>query len=164
MAWPMIGAVLNVERASLSMILESVRRCTEFTVRHIKESKPYALQDSAIRQRLSRQVAELNTIRVIQYRIAWMEDHGMDSTLEASMYKILTTECYRRATDFAMEVLGPYSQLMEDSWQAQLLGWVPSMYLDSFGWTLGGGTSEIQRNIIARRGLGLPSERTRVTR
>ena len=92
-----------------------------------------------------------------------MEDQGLDCTSQASIYKILSGNCLRHVTDLAMELLGPYGLLLADSWRVPLEGRIPAMYLDSFGWSVGGGTHEIQRNIIARRGLGLPSERTRIT-
>ena len=163
MGWPVMGAVLNVERVSLLNVMASSRHCIEDTANYLKENKPGALKDSAIRQRLSRLVAQLNVTRVYQYYIAWMEDQGVDCTSQASMYKILSGNILRQVTELAMELVGPYSQLMEGSQRVPLEGKIPLMYLDSFGWSVGGGTHEIQRNIIARRGLGMPSERTRVS-
>ena len=160
---PIMGAVLNVERVSLLNVMAASRHCFEDLVTFLKENKPDALKNPAIRQRLSQQIVEFNVTRGLQYQVAWMEDQGLDCTSPASMYKILSGDCLRHVTDLAMELLGPYSQLLPDSWRVPLEGRIPVTYLDSFGWSLGGGTHEIQRNIIARRGLQLPSERTRIT-
>ena len=162
-AWPIMGAVLNVERVSLLNVMASARHCFEDMVRFLKENKPDALQNPAICQRLSQQVVEFNVSRGLQYQVAWMEDEGLDCTSQASIYKILSGNCLRNVTDLAMELLGPYGLLMANSRRVPQEGRIPTMYLDSFGWSVGGGTHEIQRNIIARRGLQLPSERTRIT-
>jgi len=162
-AWPIMGAVLNVERVSLLNVMASARHCFEDTVTFLKENRLEALENPAIQRRLSQQLVEFNVTRGLQYQVAWMEDHGLDCTAPASVYKILSGNCLRHVTDLAMELLGHHGLLLANSYRVPLEGRVPAMYLDSYGWSVGGGTHEIQRNIIARRGLGLPSERTRIT-
>ena len=72
------------------------------------------------------------------------------------MEKLFVTETAQRITSTGMKVLGMYGQLTEQSKGVPLRGLVQYYYLFSRVETIGGGTSEIQRNIIAQRGLGLP--------
>lgn len=86
-----------------------------------------------------------------------MLDKGNVPSVESSALKLVTTELSRNLADVAMEILGPYNQLMPGSEWAPFSGMAPRGYLDSISATIGAGTSEIQRNIIATRGLGLPA-------
>jgi alkylation response protein AidB-like acyl-CoA dehydrogenase len=63
---------------------------------------------------------------------------------------------YQRQLDTACEMIGPYSQLLRDSPHAVDAGRWPHLLLYSKGRTIAAGTSEVQRNIIAERVLGLP--------
>ncbi len=58
--------------------------------------------------------------------------------------------------EVAMDIFGPYSLIEEDRDFTPFRGLAPRGYLDCVSATIGAGTSEIQRNIIANRGLGLP--------
>jgi alkylation response protein AidB-like acyl-CoA dehydrogenase len=74
------------------------------------------------------------------------------------MEKMFATEVAQHVANTGMEVLGLYGQLKKDSKWAPLNGLVEFFYRSSVVETIYGGTSEIQRNIIALRGLGLPRE------
>jgi alkylation response protein AidB-like acyl-CoA dehydrogenase len=69
---------------------------------------------------------------------------------------LFATELSRNLASTAMEILGPYGQLEKGSDWAPLGGRISLGYLDSISGPIGAGTSEIQRSIIATRGLGLP--------
>jgi alkylation response protein AidB-like acyl-CoA dehydrogenase len=73
------------------------------------------------------------------------------------MLKLQTTELYQRVTDTFTQVLGLYGQLTKGSAQAPLGGGLIPQYESSIVGTIFGGTSEIQRTIIALAGLGLPA-------
>ena len=73
------------------------------------------------------------------------------------MSKAYSTEFEKRLASVAMEVLGLYGQLMSDSDLVPLRGMAPHSYLGSKGYSLQAGTTEILKNILAVRGLGLPS-------
>ena len=77
---------------------------------------------------------------------------------EASVAKLYGTELNQRIYRTAMKMLGMYGQLDSKSEgpEVPLHGRIKYMYLRSIANTIEGGTSEIQRNIIATRGLGLP--------
>lgn len=90
------------------------------------------------------------------YRITWMQTRGKIPNYEASITKVLRSELLDRLANVGMQILGPFSQLDRGSKWAALQGGIPRSYLTSFSVGIGGGTSDIQRNIIAMRGLGLP--------
>ncbi len=77
-------------------------------------------------------------------------------TVAASQYKLYATELSRRIADAAMDIAGPGSQLRVHTEDAPMAGRSESTYRYTVIDTIGGGSSEIQKNIIARRGLGLP--------
>ena len=77
-------------------------------------------------------------------------------TVEASEYKLFATELSRRLADAAMDIAGPGAQLRIKTDDAPMKGRSESTYRYTVIDTIGGGSSEIQKNIIARRGLGLP--------
>jgi 3-oxocholest-4-en-26-oyl-CoA dehydrogenase alpha subunit len=73
------------------------------------------------------------------------------------MSKAYSTAFEQRLANVAMEVLGPYGQLVSGSKLAPIRGLAAHSYLGSKGYSLQAGTSEILKNILATRGLGLPS-------
>ena len=99
---------------------------------------------------------ETEVSRLLAYRIAWMADQGLEAQQEASISKLFSTELLLRVANTGMQTLGLMGQLTEDSRWAPLRGRFRRLYLWSLSETIGGGTSEVQRNIIATRGLALP--------
>ena len=77
-------------------------------------------------------------------------------TVESSRYKLFATEFSLRLADASMDIAGPGSQLRVHTEDAPMKGRAESTYRYTVIDTIGGGTSEVQKNIIARRGLGLP--------
>jgi 3-oxocholest-4-en-26-oyl-CoA dehydrogenase alpha subunit len=73
------------------------------------------------------------------------------------MSKAYSTEFEKRLASVAMEILGPYGQLMAGSRFVPIRGMAPHSYLGSKGYSLQAGTTEILKNVLAARGLGLPS-------
>ncbi len=85
-----------------------------------------------------------------------MQGQGLVPNKEASMSKVFGSETLQRVTSTGMEVLGLYGLLRPGDQWAPLNGRVPENWMFSFSHTIAAGTSEVQRNIIASRGLGLP--------
>lgn len=112
--------------------------------------------DVLVRQRMAEMALELEVARLLSYRLAWLETKGMVPNYEASMQKVYVTELKHRLARTALQILKLYGQLTRDSKWAQLRGKAREFFLESFYDTIAGGTSEIQRNIIATRGLGMP--------
>ena len=71
------------------------------------------------------------------------------------MSKIFGTELQQRVANFGINLMGPYGQVTDGPW-APLAGRLAKEYLQTVSLTIAAGTSEINRNIIAQRGLGMP--------
>jgi hypothetical protein len=85
-----------------------------------------------------------------------MLDRGLMPNIEASVLKLVTTELSRKLANTAVDVMGHYGELEGNAKWAPLHGRMCTGYLDCISALVGAGTSEIQRNIIAMRGLGFP--------
>ncbi len=111
----------------------------------------------AVRKRL----AEIATKIEIGYMLVWktadMLDKGQSPSVEAAALKVVATELSRAMAEAAMDIFGPYALFEHGSEYAPFRGMAPVGYLDCISATIGAGTSEIQRNIIALRGLSLPA-------
>jgi alkylation response protein AidB-like acyl-CoA dehydrogenase len=90
------------------------------------------------------------------YRVAWLQTKGVIPNYESSMAKMFGSELNKRFGATAVNVLGLAGQLEPGSPWAPLQGRIERTYMAGLSYTIAGGTSEIQRNIIAQRGLGLP--------
>ena len=97
---------------------------------------------------------EAGITKLMSYQVAWMQSAGQVPNKEASIVKLFAGELEQRISYTGMRALGPYATLWGDD--APAGGLVSRMYKASVAATIGGGTSEIQRGIIAGRGLGLP--------
>jgi len=106
-----------------------------------------ALADLEMRVEVGRQVGLLN---------AWLIDQGVVPTKEGSIAKVFVTELNARLASVGMEILGLAGQLAPDDPAAPLHGRLQWLYTIAPMQRFGGGTNEIQRAIIAQRGLGLP--------
>ena len=99
---------------------------------------------------------------MLAYRVVSMQSRGETPTAEASIAKLYSNELNQRLYGVAMRLLGLYGQLtpqMQDEPMSDIAprgGRYEYWYLRSIANTIEGGTSEVQRNIIASRGLGMP--------
>ena len=85
-----------------------------------------------------------------------MEEEGLETIYQASMSKLLSSEMWQRFVNTASDLLGLYGPMDETSGFAPLQGRIAEAYAGSVAETIILGTSEIQRNIIAQKGLGMP--------
>jgi len=129
-------------------------------VEYVKESyldgKPLA-DNQIIRQKLANIAIELEAAHLLYYQLAYMLDKGEVPSYQASMQKLFATEAGQHLTNVGMQIMGFYGQLQQDSKLSQLEGRMEWYYRSAIVETIFAGTSEIQRNIIALRGLGLPA-------
>jgi 3-oxocholest-4-en-26-oyl-CoA dehydrogenase alpha subunit len=94
--------------------------------------------------------------RLLSFRVAWQQTTGRIPNYEASMSKNYGSETQQRVARFLVNRLSLFGQLKDGSPYAYLGGLAEDYYLTSVSYTIAGGTSEINRNVIATRGLGLP--------
>lgn len=112
-------------------------------------------EDAKIRARLAQLAIEIEIAYLLYYKTAWMMDNNLFPNIEASEIKLVTTLLSRKLADAGMEIMGQRAQLWPGSPHAPISGRFAVGYLDSLSAVIGAGTSEIQRNILAQRGLGL---------
>jgi alkylation response protein AidB-like acyl-CoA dehydrogenase len=116
-----------------------------------------AAQDPIIRQRIAKAHAELKIMRYNSMRMLSGQS-GSDGALqkEALIYKLYWATWHRSLGELAMDVMGPECEILKGA--PYELSRLQSMYLFVRSDTIYGGTNQIQRNIIAERGLGMPKE------
>jgi alkylation response protein AidB-like acyl-CoA dehydrogenase len=100
--------------------------------------------------------AKLEALRLMQWKVAWSLTKGKLSPADASAVKVYATELYVQAYHKLMEILGPAGAVKEGSPGAVARGRLERMYRATLILTFGGGTNEVQRDIVAMAGLGLP--------
>jgi alkylation response protein AidB-like acyl-CoA dehydrogenase len=115
-------------------------------------------RDAVVRRQLAHAATEIAALRALFYRAAWLIERDLPATGEVSAAKVMADELGQRVLSLGMEILGPYGVLRAGSRWARLRGEIEHQYQTSWGHTLAGGTSEIQRTTIAVRALGLPAE------
>lgn len=114
-------------------------------------------RDTIIRHKLAQLQVEFEVGRLLTYKVALVMDKGQTPTVEAAMSKAYATAFEQRLANTAMEILGPYGLLWAGSKYAPFGGMAAHSYLGSKGYSLQAGTTEIMKNIVATRGLGLPT-------
>lgn len=109
-----------------------------------------------IREKLAQIAIEIEVAQVLAERSRWIESSGGALTHQPEVTKIMVSELQQRMMRICMEILGPFGQLKEGSKYVPMGGRIEWNYLHSFMTTIGGGTSEVGRNVIAQRGLNFP--------
>jgi alkylation response protein AidB-like acyl-CoA dehydrogenase len=100
---------------------------------------------------------EANVAKTLSQRVISMQSRGQIPNYEASMTKVFSTEFNQRIARTSTKLLGKYGDIRDrDGDYSQMRGRWATSYVSSVSSTLAGGTSEVQRNVIATRGLGLP--------
>ena len=158
MGWYVGVTLLDFERSGIDYAASSRRLLAELVeyARSTRSNGQPLSNSPHVRYSLAERHIETEASRLLAYGVAWMQGQGQVPNKEASMSKVFGSETLQRVTSTGMEILGLYGQLRPgDSW-APLGGRVPQNWMFSFAHTIAAGTSEVQRNIIASRGLGLP--------
>ncbi len=155
--WYVAAATLDFERSGIGWAARG-RRSLDDLIAFCREAHwggRRLIDDPIVRRRLTERYIECATSRYISYRVASMQAQGEIPNMEASMAKMFGSEMQQRIALTGVDIFSLYGQLM-DSGRAPLHGEFPQDYLASVPDTIESGSSEIQRNIIATRGLGLP--------
>lgn len=154
-----ISEALDLERFTM-FTLSPIRKRLELLLDHVRsgsrDGRPLK-DDPVIRGELARLATEAEVAKVLGYRfLAKSVAGGAAPTVEASEYKLFATEFSKRLANASMDIAGPAAQLRVGTEDAPMRGRAESTYRYTVLDTIGGGTSEVQKNIIARRKLGLP--------
>ncbi|MHB8574392.1 MAG: acyl-CoA dehydrogenase family protein [Dehalococcoidia bacterium] len=150
--WYVAMTLLDFERSSVGVSASGRRLLEELTAFAAETGGT----GSVVRNRLAELAIEIEVARLMSYRIAWMQQAGLHPSHEASMVKVFGTEMIQRLYNVALNMTGQFGQLEPGSRWTPLKGRIEQGYLWNVAPTIYSGSNEIQRNIIATRGLGLP--------
>lgn len=155
--WRILTTALGAERVMGSSGIGYLWYHYKLLVEYIRDNKALA-EDILVQQRLGEVIIRLQLAELLIYRVAWMADRGIIiiPTYEASAAKLFVSEANQYFYNVAMKILGLYGQLQRGSQHAPLRGGIERGYRLSPLMTILAGTSEIQKYIIAVRGLALP--------
>jgi alkylation response protein AidB-like acyl-CoA dehydrogenase len=154
--WGIIMHALNHERVGLAAT-GALARIYDGLVGHLRERRPHKLADPVVRRRLAELGVALQEHRALALRNAWIISKGGTPVAEASMAKISATELRTELANSAMDLLGREGGLAAESGErAPFEGRAEFNFRLSPIFRFGGGTNEIQRDLIGLFGLGLP--------
>ena len=155
--WYIVATALDFERSGITYTAYS-RKTLALIERFLEEGRAagQAWARDPIARHLAADIAVQVAIqRSFAYRVAWMQSRGLVPNQEASVAKVFGSETQQRAAQAALRIAGMAGQVTNGV-RAPMEGRALTQYLSSISVTIAAGTSEIQRNIIATRGQGLP--------
>jgi alkylation response protein AidB-like acyl-CoA dehydrogenase len=159
--WYISTATLDFERSNIATNVSHIIAVEELIkYQSSRSGAPEARNGHGanVRYELADRHIEAEVGRVMSYQVVSMQARGLIPNKEASVGKLYSSELDVRIWQTALKLLGLQGQLMPGSKHAAFEGKVPRAHLYATTSPVGGGTSEIQRNIIAMRGLGLPRD------
>ncbi|HEX4081763.1 MAG TPA: acyl-CoA dehydrogenase family protein [Acidimicrobiales bacterium] len=157
--WTLITNQLNHERVTLcspgivDRALADVRAWAQQT--KLPDGR-LVIDQPWVQEHLARVHAELEFLRLMNWKVAWQATQGQLDVADASTIKVFGTEFYLRAFRLLMEVIGQAGYLKRGSPAAVVAGRLEMYARSLIILTFGGGTNEIQRDLVAIFGLGLP--------
>ncbi len=156
--WQVLGLSLQDEHASgwgphLERLLHHAQRWAQ--AESSADGRP-RIKDADVRRRIARVAMELEVSTLLQRRCVWMAEQGLVPVAEGPMSKVFSTEALQRASQDIVELVGPDALRSYFEPTAPEDGRFDHTMRFALGTTIYAGTSEVQRTIIAQRGLGLP--------
>ena len=156
--WTYICEALDLERFAMlpvGPVEMKLKGLIEYCRTETLDGEPLA-QDPVVRQTIAKLRADLEVARKLQRKVISEALKDRVPTVEAAMYKMWQSQLGQRIANAALDLIGPDAQLKPDQPEAPVNGRYERSYRYTVVDTIGGGTSEVQKNIIAGRGLGLP--------
>jgi alkylation response protein AidB-like acyl-CoA dehydrogenase len=151
--WYVGMTLLDFERSNIGGAV-SARRTLDRLLGAVRADPDLAerVRNNPIRHEIAQRYVETEVMFQYSFRIISMQNAGEIPNYEASTAKLFNSELAQRISDTAMRVLGMQGNRFDDT----AAGGIAHMYIGTVPATIRGGTSEVQRNVIATRGLGLP--------
>jgi alkylation response protein AidB-like acyl-CoA dehydrogenase len=156
--WKYITTQLDFERIMLSPS-SPMRRNIEDTIQWAKENKvdgTPVIEHHGVKTQFAELLMEVEVLKMLNYQVAWLITNGVVPYAEASMVKVFGSELYQRVNGTLLQIMGQYGQLQAQSKWAPLRGRVEKAFRSDIVFIFGGGAIEVQKNIIAMAGLGMP--------
>jgi alkylation response protein AidB-like acyl-CoA dehydrogenase len=151
--WDCMMACLQYERITgVAAYVGGAQAVVDLATAHARERRQFGRpigSFQAVAHMLADMQTEVEAARALMWRAAWMVSAGQDALREISMAKLFASETYVKAANLGMQIMGAYGYSMEYDMQRY--------FRDARGATIAGGTSQIQRNLIART-MGLKVE------
>ncbi len=157
--WNLIVSQLNHERVTLcsaGLLEQSYQDVVKYAAATDGPNGKRLVDAEWVKMNLAKVRAGLEFLRLINWKVAWTATQGGMDIADASTIKVFGTEFYLESFRLLMEILGPRSYLERGSVEEILKGRLEMNYRSLVILTFGGGTNEIQRDLIAMFGLGLP--------
>jgi alkylation response protein AidB-like acyl-CoA dehydrogenase len=155
----MAATTLDIERSNIGSAVGQ-QHTVEDMIRFAQENRGNGVvsinSDPSLRYELAERFIETEAAMTLSCRVVTMQAKGLIPNYESSAVKLYSMELNQRLANTGVKLLGMYGQLTRSSARSPLQGRFAYQYLRSVANTIEGGTSEIQRNIVATRGLGLP--------
>jgi alkylation response protein AidB-like acyl-CoA dehydrogenase len=151
---------LDHERATRITNAGAIRRGVEEFVEYAKATKGpdgrALAEDPILADKLAQLAIDAEIARLLAYRTVTVMLYGGNPDKESSSLKLWCSELAQRLAHTGVHMLGPAGLISSEGTRIPFDGRVASHLLLSYSQTMGSGTSEVQRNIIATRGLGMP--------
>ncbi|GAC1647273.1 MAG: acyl-CoA dehydrogenase family protein [Mycobacterium sp.] len=156
--WKVLGLSLQDEHASGwgPHLVRLLHHTEQWALNTCDEHGSARIADADVRRRLARVAIEVEVSMLLQRRCVWMTEEGQIPLAEGPMSKVFSTEALVRAAQDVNEMGGPDGLRSYFEPTAPEQGRLEHLLRFSLGTTIYAGTSEVQRSIIAQRGLGLP--------
>ncbi len=160
--WYIATTTLDFERSSIGNSGQS-RRALEDLTRFAKTERVWGTGEliwdrPQVQHAIADLWIDLEMLRLLSYRVVSMQARGLVPNYEASITKVFNSDYVNRQARIGVGIMGMYGGLWGEGPWAKLRGRFAKSYVANVGMAIAGGTSEIQRNIIAQRGLGLPRQ------
>jgi alkylation response protein AidB-like acyl-CoA dehydrogenase len=160
--WYVGTTTLDFERSSIGSAV-GTRKNVERIIEQARETRSERYnkldRNPLVRLELADRMIDAHLATMLSYRVVHLQNVGMIPNYEASLAKLFSSELSQRIARTTMKLIGLYGLATDSqSEYAPNRGQYPRSYLASVAATIGGGTSEIQRNIIAKRGMGMPRD------
>jgi alkylation response protein AidB-like acyl-CoA dehydrogenase len=156
--WALITGQLNHERISLMTVGRMLRDLTEITewARETRVDGARVIDKPWVQQNLARIYAKAQALRLMNWKQAWAAQSGQPKMADSSAIKVFGSELQIEVYRALMEILNAAGLIAKGSPGAVLQGRMESSYRNGLILTFGGGTNEVQRDIIAMAGMGMP--------
>jgi len=160
--WEVVTTGLAFERVGIARYAR-VARLIDLLVGHARSAHPGGrgpiADDPAVRAKLADLRVRYEAARLLSYRAISLQAAGRDARVEASIARLHNAELEQRVASVGLEILGLAGQLTHDDARAPLGGLLWRQWVRTIPTTITAGTTEVQKNIVAEHGLGLPRPR-----
>jgi len=156
--WMMVVAGLSFERVGVARYAKSARVIEiliDYARNTVVDGRPLA-ERPEVRAKIADLYCRYQAARLLNYRAISMQAKGQVPSIEGSIARVHNTLLEQLAGQVGLEILGPSGQIMQGDPQAPVDGRIERQWIHEIAATIAAGAIEVQKNIIAQRGLSLP--------